>query len=140
MNSPAGKQPIHLNNRVTVELVDANGDAERLEYTLVLADQADYKAGLIGENTPLGRALLGRCAGETIPYRVGDLRQVRILSVEAPTSATASDAAEKRRAAVQKAANESEIINQMIFATARGSKWGDYDVDVDQLLNNEKPR
>jgi hypothetical protein len=140
MNSPTGKHPIRLNSRVTVELVDGHGEAERVEYTLVLANQADYKAGLLGENTPLGRALLGRCAGDTVPYAVGDLRQLRILAVEAPAGEIASDAAEKRRAAVQKAANESEIVNQMIFATARGSKWGDYDVDVDQLLGQDNPQ
>jgi hypothetical protein len=48
------------------------------------------------------------------------------------------DAAEKRRADVQKAAAQSEIINQMIFSTASGSKWGDYDVDMDKLLKDEE--
>jgi hypothetical protein len=123
-----------MGSRVAVDLVDVRGEVECCEYTLVEAQQADYKTGLLGENTPLGRALLGRRTGDRIPYTAGDLREVRILAVTAPAGEIDSDAAEKRRAAVQQAANESEIVNQMIFATARGSKWGDYDVDVDKLL------
>jgi hypothetical protein len=130
---------VRLHSRVTVEMVDASGGTEQAEYTLVQANQADYKAGLLGENTPLGRALLGHRTGERIPYCVGDLRQVRILAVAASAGGIANDAAEKRRSAVQQAANESEIINQLIFATARGSKWGDYDVDVDKLLADTQP-
>ena len=30
-----------------------------------------------------------------------------------------------------------KITNQMIFSTASGSKWGDYDVDMDKLLKDE---
>jgi hypothetical protein len=137
---------IKLNSRVTVELVDSSGEAERREFTLVTAKQADFKSGLLDENTPLGRALRGHCAGETVPYTLGDLKEVRILSVESGEESVASDAAEKRRAAVRQAAAQSEITSQMIFATASGSKWGDYgshisgyhyDVDVDKLLEED---
>ena len=48
-----------------------------------------------------------------------------------------SDAADRRRQAVHKAAEQSEITNQMIFSTASGSKWGDYDVDMDKLLKDD---
>jgi hypothetical protein len=80
--------------------------------------------------------LLGHSAGEVIPYLVGDLKEVRVISVEEGTGVD-SDAAERRRAEVRKAAAQSEITNQMIFATASGSKWGDYDVDVDKLMDKE---
>ena len=63
---------------------------------------------------------------------------MRILAVQAGEGAILSDAAAKRRQNVQKAAAQSEITNQMIFATASGSKWGDYDVDVDKLLKDEQ--
>ena len=116
---------IALNSRVTVELVDSTGEAERREFTLVTAKQADFKSGLLDENTPLGRALRGHYAGETVPYALGDLKEVRILSVESGEESVASDAAEKRKAAVRQAAAQSEITSQMIFATASGSKWGD---------------
>jgi hypothetical protein len=83
----------------------------------------------------LGRALQGHYAGEVIPYRVGDLQEVRILAVMKSLEVISGESAEKRRETVREAANQSEIISQLIFATARGSKWGEYDVDVDKLLN-----
>jgi len=129
--------PITLHSRVTVELVDSSGEAERREFTIVTTKQADFKSGLLDENTPLGRALMGHCAGETVPYTLGDLKEVRILSVESGGESVPSDAAEKRRAAVRQAEAQSEITNQMIFATASGSKWGNYDVDVDKLLKED---
>ena len=131
-------QPISLNCRVQVELVDESGQVELREFSLVHARQADLKSGLLGENTPLALLLLGRHAGESLPYRVGDLTEVRILAVQAGEGAISSDAAAKRRQNVQKAESQSEITNQMIFATASGSKWGDYDVDVDKLLKDEQ--
>jgi len=69
---------------------------------------------------------------------VGDLKEVGILAVQAGGKSISSDAAKKRRAAVQKAAAQSEITNQMIFSTASGSKWGNYDVDMDKLLKDEE--
>jgi hypothetical protein len=129
---------ISLNCSVIVELVDLSGEAERREFTIVTGKQADFKSGLLDENTPLSRALLGHQAGETIPYRAGDLAEVRILAVEQGDGSIPTDAAEKRRAVVQKAAAQSEITNQMIFSTASGSKWGDYEVDMDKLLKDEE--
>ena len=136
-NSPL---PISLNCHVWVELVDGSGRVERAEFTLVNAKQADFKSGLLDENTPMGQLLLGRHAGETIPYRLGDLLEVRILAVQAGEGSISPQAAVKRRADVRKAAAQSEITNQMIFATASGSKWGDYDVDVDKLMEDEQER
>ena len=138
MDTQTSPQSICLNCRVLVELMDVSGAAERREFTLVNAKQADFKSGLLDENTPLGRLLLGHYAGETVPYRVGDLTEVRILAVQAGERSISSDAAIKRRKAVQKAAAQSEITNQMIFSTASGSKWGNYDVDVDKLMKDEE--
>ena len=132
--SDISPSPILLGSVVEVELVDAEGEIERREFTLVAEKQADFKTGLLGENSPLGRALLGRHAGEVIPYKVGDLIEARILTVKKASEPISGESAEKRRATVQEAANQSEIISQLIFATARGSKWGEYDVDVDKLL------
>jgi hypothetical protein len=129
---------ISLHCHVLVELVDSSGEAEQREFRLVPGKQADFKSGLLDENTPLGHALLGHCAGEIIPYTVGDLREVRILAVSSADDSILPDAAGKRRAAVRQAAAQSEITNQMIFSTASGSKWGDYEVDMDKLLNDEE--
>ena len=129
---------ISLHCRVLVELVDSSGQAEQREFTLATGKQADFKSGLLDENTPLGQALLGHHAGEVVPYALGDLREVRILAVVSGEAVIPSNAAEKRRAAVKKAAAQSEITNQMIFSTASGSKWGDYDVDMDKLMKDEE--
>jgi Transcription elongation factor, GreA/GreB, C-term len=129
--------PILLGSHVSIELVDAHGEVEVREFTIVAEKQADFRAGLLGENTPLGRLLVGKHAGESLPYKIGDLVEVKILAVTKPSEPIDGVLAEKRRAAVQEAANQSEIINQLIFATARGSKWGEYDVDVDKLLKRE---
>ena len=130
--------PVSLHCRVIVELVDSSGQTERGEFTLVTGKQADLTSGLLDENTPLARALLGHHAGETVPYMTGDLTEVRILAVEIGEQTIAPDAARKRRADVKKAAAQSEITSQMIFSTASGSKWGDYEVDMDKLLKDEE--
>jgi hypothetical protein len=138
LEEQASIPPISLNCHVQVELLDQSGHAELREFSIVASRQADFKSGLLDENTPLAQLLLGHHAGETLPYRVGDLAEVRILAVHAGEGNAPSDAAARRRHDVQKAAAQSEITNQMIFATASGSKWGDYDVDVDKLLKDEQ--
>lgn len=126
--------PIVRSLKVLIELVDQSGGVEQMEFTLVESKQADLKSGLLDENTPLARALIGHQAGEVIPYTVGDLKEVRVLSVEQGEANALADAAEKRRESVRKAETQSELINQLNFATASGSKWGDYDVDVEKLM------
>jgi hypothetical protein len=137
---------IARHSKVLVELIDLSGAAEQVRFTLVESKQADFKSGLLDENTPLGLVLIGRQAGEVVPYAIGDLKEVRILTVEIGEADTSSDAAAKRRQAVRTAEAQSEIINQLNFATASGSKWGDYDVDVEKILDqrqkekdNERP-
>jgi hypothetical protein len=138
MDAQPPPSPISLNCNVLVELVDASGQVEQRQFRLVPAEQADLKSGLLGLNTPLGRHLLGHYAGQRLPYHAGDLKEVRILDVQAGDGSVSSDAADKRRKDVQKAAAQSEITSQMIFSTASGSKWGEYDVDMDKLLKDEE--
>jgi hypothetical protein len=127
---------IALNCHVLVELVESSGETEQREFTMVTAKQADFQSGLLDENTPLARALMGHQAGEVVPYSVGDLKEICILKVVQIAEKVSSDKAEKRRKAVQKAEAQSEITNQMIFSTASGSKWGDYDVNMEKLLDD----
>lgn len=130
--------PIGLNSRVLVELVESLGEREQREFTLVTAKQADFQSGLLDENTPLAHALMGHHAGEVVPYSMGDLKEIHILKVVPTVEKVSSDKAEKRRRAVQKAEAQSEITNQMIFSTASGSKWGDYDVNMEKLLDDDQ--
>lgn len=130
---------IARHSKVLVELIDLSGAAEQVRFTLVESKQADFKSGLLDENTPLGRALIGHQAGDVVPYKIGDLKEVHILSVERWEIAS-PDAAEKRRETVRKAEAQSEIINQLNFATASGSKWGDYNVDVEKLMDQRQKK
>lgn len=132
--------PITRGSKVLVELVDQSGGVEQMGFTLVESKQADLKSGLLDENAPLGHALIGRQAGETVAYAAGDLKEVRILSVTQGEANASTDAAEKRRETVRKAETQSELINQLNFATASGSKWGDYDVDVEKLMERQSKK
>ena len=132
--------PITTGCRATLELISYLGEVETLTLTLVEDRQADLKAGLLSLRAPLGRAIYGKTAGVTVPYLVGDLRQVRILAVEPPGAPVDASAADARRRAVEQAEAASEITSQLIFATARGSKWGEYDVDLDKLLGDDTQR
>lgn len=130
---------IARHSKVLVELMDLSGAAEQVTLTLVESRQADFKSGLLDENTPLARALIGHQAGDVVPYQIGDLKEVRILSVER-WETVPPNAAEKRRETVRKAEAQAEIINQLNFATASGSKWGDYDVDVEKLMDQRQKK
>ena len=132
--------PIEVGCPILVELIDSSGEAEQRAFTLVASERADFKSGLLDESAPLGRTLLGRFAGQTIPYRQGDLKEVRILTVERAEGSVSGEAANQRRADVKKAEAQSEITSQMIFASARGSKWGDYEVDMDKLLEEDEQK
>jgi len=46
MDTQTSPQPVCLNCRVLVELVDLSGVAESREFTIVTARQADFKSGL----------------------------------------------------------------------------------------------
>ncbi len=132
--------PIQSGCRVAIELVDRHGETEQRTLTLVPTDKADFKSGLLDEAAPLGRTLLGHFAGQTLPYRQGDLKEIRILSVEPAAGPASDEAARKRRADVKNAEAHSEATSQMIFASARGSKWGEYDVDIEKLFEEEKKK
>jgi hypothetical protein len=113
---------------VEVDLISQGGEAERLVFTLVEDKQADFKAGFLGVSTPLAQAILGKTAGEVIPYQAGDLRCVKILSVRLSDQVQSEDIASRRQAVIRKAIDHSDYVNAMIFAGSVNSKWGDYDI------------
>jgi hypothetical protein len=121
--------PVAAGMHVEVELVSQSGETERLAFTLVPDDQADFAAGFLGLGTPLAKTILGHVAGSTLPYPVADIRAVRIVAVVAHGATPTEDVAARREASRQEAVNKSEFINAMIFASAVDTKWGDYDVD-----------
>jgi hypothetical protein len=128
---------------VEVELLNQAGQSERLTFTLVEDNQADFDAGFLGVNTPLAKTILGRMAGVRLPYRVGDLRSVKILAVQAQGREQTEDVAARREGVNQKAVKHSDSVNAMIFAGAVNSKWGDYDfdkLDPSQWETDEAPK
>ena len=116
-----------IGTHVVVELVDDAGDFERLEFDIVADKSADFARGFLGESTPMAKAILGKPAGSQIAYRQADIASLRILSVSLASSTPAKDAAQKREAALRKAAADVERTNAILFASSFSGKWGDYD-------------
>jgi len=118
---------VGLGLHVEVELVGESGASERLVFDIVPDAQADFVHGFLGVSTRLAQAILGQSAGSIVPYQVGDAVEVRILSVMPGVRAPSDDVAARRQAVIQQAIAQSDLISDMAFALAVGSKWGDYD-------------
>jgi hypothetical protein len=112
---------------VAVELLDAAGRSERLEFDIVPDAAADLARGFLGEGTPLARAIQGKPAGSDLPYEQADIVRVRIVSVAPARSAPDAEAAQQQDAVVRKAVEEAERTDAILFASSFSGKWGDYD-------------
>jgi hypothetical protein len=122
--------PVKVGTHVVLELIDEHGGREPLELDVVADAAADFDAGRLGIGTPLGKAIAGKRAGSVAPYKMGDLREVLICDVRPAAgglaAATAEDAAERRQATLDKAAQEIAKTNAQIFASTFEGKWGGY--------------
>ena len=118
---------VEIGMHVEVELVGVSGEEEHLALDIVPDDEADFSSGFLGISTPLSRALLGRRAGSVVPYRAGDIREVRILSVAASARPPDEDVAATREAILQKAVTKSDMADTVRFALSVDTKWGGYD-------------
>lgn len=112
---------------VAIEMIDQRGECEALAFDIVPERAADFDQGLLGVNTPLAQAILGHKVGSMLPYRLGDVRSVRILSVGPPQAEALADARSRRQAALQKAMDAAARTNAEMFAASFSGKWGDYD-------------
>ena len=71
------QKAVRLGSRVRVR--DADGDAQ---FSIVPADEADCMADRVSADSPLGRALLGRCAGDQVRFRApGGVLTVTVVEV-----------------------------------------------------------
>lgn len=120
---------IALGMLVEIELVSRAGAIERLVFTIVPDEQADFNAGFLGVGTPLARAILGHMEGDRLDYSVADAQALKILSVRVSEQVQAEDVSARREALFRKARNHSDYVNALTFATSVNSKWGDYDID-----------
>lgn len=123
---PALPEQVRVGAHVEVELIDERGAREPMAFDVVRAQFADLAQGLLGVQTPLAKAILGKPAGITVPYQMGDICQVHIIRVTAAASRTLDDADAKRATALQQALEQVERTNAEIFAASYSGKWGDY--------------
>ena len=117
---------------VEVEIAYEGGEVERLSLDIVPDEAADFERGMLGESTPLAKAISGRAAGSVIPYHSGDALEVRVLSVSAELAGKPVDLTERRQETHRKAVRHSDQTNLIIFASSVNNKWGDYDPGIIQ--------
>jgi len=115
---------------VEVELIDESGASERLALVIVPDKEADFAAGFLGAGTPLAKVLLGQGLGSVVPYRQGDIREVRILGVTPGTPAPKTGADASRRAVLQKALDKADLEDALRLALTVDVKWGEYDPEA----------
>lgn len=149
MQPDSAREPLKVwtGRHVEIELVTESGETERMSLDVVADSAADFARGFLGEGTPLGKALLGKQAGDTITYRAGDIVEARLLAVSDTLSAPPEDLTERRAEVTRKALEQSDNTSLLIYASAMNSKWGDYDPAVlqqdddsaDGPDNHEKP-
>lgn len=128
---------VDLGMHVVVEFELADG-REELSFDLAPDEQADFARGFLGMGTPLAQAILGKTAGETVPYTVDDVRRVRILSVAPSNAAPPADVQARREETIRKAIDQSDRTNAMLFASSFSGKWGDYDPTGFELEEKDK--
>jgi hypothetical protein len=140
MANPAEqKLKARAGRHVALEILYASGEVERLSLDLVPDAAADFEHHFLGESTPLAQAILGQVAGSVIPYRRGDAREVRLLSVSAELSAAPTDLSERREEVTRKAVNDADRTSAILFASSMNSKWGDYDPSGIESWDGESP-
>jgi hypothetical protein len=120
---------VEIGRHVEIEMVGKDGSVEAMKFNLVVDESADFARGFLGESTPLAKAILGKSAGSVIPYSLGDLREVRVLSVTEAEGLPDEDVNARRQAKIQEAIEKSDRTSAMIFASSFSGKWGDYDPD-----------
>jgi hypothetical protein len=112
---------------VELRLIYQSGESETITLSIVPDKLADYRNGFLGEGTPLALAIMGQQPGAKIPYRVGDMAAIEIVSVKPSEGEADQGVARRREATLRKALLRSDLTNAVIFATSFDSKWGDYD-------------
>ncbi len=112
---------------VIVDLIDASGGCERLEFDIVPDQAANFAGGFLGEGTPLAQAIWGKLPGSQVSYQQADITSLRILDVTPTVAAPPPDAVQQRESAMRNTMAEVERRNAILFASSFSGKWGDYD-------------
>ncbi|MEW5871549.1 MAG: GreA/GreB family elongation factor [Chloroflexota bacterium] len=112
--------------RVQVEILYEEGP-EQMTLVIVPDAQADFSRGLLGEGTPLAKALLGQPVGGRVPYHQGDARWVRILAAGPAEETPGTLVAAERQERLRRNLEQIDRTNAIVFASSFSGKWGDYD-------------
>lgn len=115
-----------IHTRIELELITDAGERERMVVQLADSRNANLDEGWIDIDAPLGRAIRGQPEGASIPYTMGDIHTVRIVSVRPVDELPSEDAEARRQEILARARRKSERATQEIFSSSYGSKWGGY--------------
>ena len=129
-----------IHTQIELELITVAGAKERMTVQLADSRNANLDEGWIDIDAPLGRAIRGQPEGARIPYAMGDIRSVRIVSVAPVDELPSADAEARRQEILERARRKSERATQEIFSSSYGSKWGGYaaeDLAPDDLAPDE---
>ena len=127
-------------SHVELELKYPDGEVERLALDIVADAQADFEHGLLGEGTPLARAIDGLQAGAVVSYLAGGGPvKVRILAVN-PARKMEGNLAAERAERVRKAIEDRNQMSAILFASSTDTKWGEYDPDVLKTDDHDKEK
>jgi transcription elongation GreA/GreB family factor len=128
-NESRRESQVGIGTMVVIELISASGEREPMSVRIVNDQAADYDAGLIGANTPLAKALLGKFVDTTVPYGMGDIKAIHIVEIFKPAEQAPADGASRRQASYDEALRKAERTNAEMFASSYDSKWGGYELD-----------
>jgi len=129
MNEHEPPSQVGIGTHIKVELIDQQGNREPMTFDLVRENRADIEQGLLGENTPLAKAIRGKFVGHTVPYKMGDICRVQIVSVRPSEIVALADAEARRQQVLKQALSDAERTNADMFASSFSGKWGDYNTD-----------
>ncbi len=114
---------------VELDLIDADGNTERIAFDLVKEQAAAFDQGRLSADAPLGKAIRGKRVGSVVEYVMGDIRRVRVVSLAPAQTPAPADAAARRTALLEEARRKAERTNADMFASSFSGKWGDYSTD-----------
>lgn len=118
---------VTLGAHVEIELIDQDGQVERLAFDLVPENAADFGRGRLGVNTPLAQTILGQPVDSVVAYVMDDVQRVRIVAVRPSQAEAMANVEAQREAILKQAVERAERTNAEIFASSFSGKWGDYD-------------
>jgi len=121
-------EQVGLDTHVEVDLIDGDGNAERMAFDLVREAYADLAHGFLGADAPLAKAILGKRVNARIAYAMGDIQEIHIVKIRPGEQAPDADVSIRRQAMLDNARHKAERTSAEMFAASYSGKWGDYEM------------